>query len=188
MLSGEKVLVLKNTQEQVSMPHLNIKGTIKNVNENILVIELSDYSKTYLETTEIDIYNDDMNLEMNQKIFIKFNDIHIEGKSLSYSSIEIYKHVNEIKVDNEKEDFFICKNDYGGFMKVKGTSFRYNNNIFFKSDYDLSENNEVYFVNIKNGNLLIEEIKSLIFPFKIYNMINPQETNFNEIVEIYINR
>ena len=58
MLFGEKVLVLKNTQEKVSMPHLNIKGTIKNVNENIIIIELSDYSKTYLGTTEINIYND----------------------------------------------------------------------------------------------------------------------------------
>ena len=106
MLSGEKVLVLKNTQEQVSMPHLNIKGTIKNVNENILVIELSDYSKTYLETTEIDIYNDDMDLEMNQKIFIKINDIHIEGKSLSYSSIEIYKQENKLVINAQSEAAF----------------------------------------------------------------------------------
>ena len=73
-------------------------------------------------------------------------------------------------------------------MKVDGTSFRYNNNVYFKSTYDLSENNEVYFVNIKSGVLLIEEIKSIIFPFKIYNMINPQETRFNEMVEIYTNK
>ena len=72
-------------------------------------------------------------------------------------------------------------------MKVDGTSFKYNNNAYFKSNYDLSENNEIYFTNIKNGVLLIEEIKSIIFPFKIYNMINPQETKFNEMIEIYTN-
>ena len=97
----------------------------------------------------------------------------------------MFKYINEIKIDNVKEDYYICKNDYGGFMKVNGTSFRYNDNVYFKSNYDLSNNNEIYFVNIENGILLIEEIKSLIFPFKIYNMINPQETIFNEIVNIY---
>lgn len=188
MLFGEKVLTLKNEQKKVSIPHLNVKGTIKNVNANNIVIELSDYSKTYLDTTQITITNDDIELEENQKVFIKFNDIDIEAERLNYSSIEIYKHIQEIETDNEKEDYFVCKNDYGGFMKVKGTSFRYNNNIYFKSGYELSDNNEIYFINIKNGILLIEEMKSLIFPFKIYNMVNPQETRFNEIVEIYANK
>lgn len=188
MLFGEKVLTLKNEQEKVSIPHLNVKGIIKNVNANNIMIELSDYARTFLDTTQITITNDDMELEENQKIFIKFNDINIEEKRLKYSSIELYRHIKEIKIDNLKEDYFVCKNDYGGFMKVKGTSFKYNNNIYFKSDYELSENNEMYFINIKNGVLLIEEMKSLIFPFKIYNMVNPQETKFNEIVEIYMNK
>lgn len=188
MLFGEKVLTLKNNQKKVSIPHLNIKGTIKSVNENIIVIELSDYSRTYLETTEISVYPDGIDLEKNQKIFIKFNNINIEEKRLTYSSIELYKHVKDIKVENLKEHYFICKNDYGGFMKVNGTSFRYNNNIYFFTDYDLSTNNEIYFINIKNGILLMEEIKSIIFPFKIYNIIDPQETRFNEIIEIYMNK
>ena len=150
---------------------------------------MSDYARTFLYKTEITINNDDyMELEENQRIFIKFNDIKIEEKRLNYSSIEIYKHIKEIKVDNVKEDYFVCKNDYGGFMKVNGTSFRYNNNTYFNSNYDLSKNNENYFINVKNGVLLIEEIKSVIFPFKIYNMINPQETQFNEIVKIYMNK
>ena len=34
-------------------------------------------------------------------------------------------------------------------MKVDGTSFKYNNNVYFKSNYDFSQNNEIYFVNIK---------------------------------------
>ena len=90
-------------------------------------------------------------------------------------------------MDNLKKDYFICKNDYGGFMKVNGTSFRYNDNIYFNSEY-FNNNHENYFINIKNGVLLIEEIKSLIYPFKIYKMINPQETKFYEIVEIYMNK
>lgn len=185
---GEKVLILKDKQNKVSIPHLNLKGTIKNINLSRIDIELSDYAKTFLQTTQITINDDNFKLEENQRIIVKFDDINIEGKNLYYSNVEVYKHISEIEYDKVKEDFFVCQNDYGGFMKVDGTSFRYNNNVYFKSTYDLSENNEVYFVNIKNGVLLIEEIKSIIFPFKIYNMINPQETRFNEMVEIYTNK
>ena len=185
---GEKALVLKNKQENVSLPHLNIKGTIINVNSSSIDIELSNYAKTFLETNQITINNENFNLVENQRIFIKFNDINIEEKNLKYSAVEIYNYIKEIDLDNKKEDFFVCKSDYGGFMKVDGTSFKYNNNVYFKSNYDLSENNEVYFANIKNGVLLIEEIKSIKFPFKIYNMINPQETMFNEMIEIYTNK
>lgn len=184
---GEKVLTLKNNQEKVSLPHLNIKGTIKDINSNSIDIELSDDAKTFLETTQITIYNESFNLKENQRIFIKINDINIEEKNLYYSFVEIYKYIKELDLDNKREDFFVCRSDYGGFMKVDGVSFEYNNNIYFKSDYELSENNEIYFANIKNGALLIEEIKSIIFPFKIYNMINPQETRFNEMIEIYTN-
>ena len=188
MIFGEKVLILEKKLEKVSIPHLNVKGIVKNINENEIVIELSDYAKAFLDTTEINIYNENIGLKENQIVFVKFNDIHIENEKLKYSSIEVYKHIENIEMENIKEDYFICKNDYGGFMKVNGTIFRYDNNIYFKSDYDLSKNNEMYFINIESGILLIEEIKSLIFPFKIYNMINPQETKFYEIVEIYMNK
>ena len=184
---GEKVLTLKSNQKKVSLPHLNIKGTIKDINSNSIDIELSDYAKTFLENTQITIHNESFNLKENQRIFIKINDINIEEKNLYYSFVEIYKYIKELDIDNKKEDFFVCKSDYGGFMKVDGVSFEYNNNIYFKSDYELSKNNEIYFANIKNGFLLIEEIKSIIIPFKIYNMINPQETRFNEMIEIYTN-
>lgn len=184
-MCGEKELILKDKKSNVSIPHLNIKGIIKEVNENKIIVELSKYAKTYLETTEINIYKDNLELKENEKVFLKFNEIDIKEDRANYSSIDVYKLIEKIKIEDEKEDYYICKNDYGGFMKVTGTSFRYNNNIYFKSDTDLSENDETYFVNIKTGILLIEEIKSIIFPFKIYNMINPQETMFNEVIEIY---
>ncbi len=183
---GKKILILKNKQSKVSIPHLNIKGTVKEVNSNNIDIELSDYAKTFLETSHIVIKNN-AKLDKNEKLFIKFNYINIEENKLNYSYIEVYKHINEISITNPQKDFFICRNDYGGFMKINGTSFKYNKNIYFKSDYDLSENNEIYFENITNGILLTEEIKSLIFPFKIYNIINPQETRFDKMLEIYTN-
>ena len=183
----KKVLILKDKQNKVSIPHLNLKGIIKNINSSRIDIELSDYAKTFLQTAQITINDENFNLKENQRIIVKFDDINIEGKNLYYSNVEVYKHISEIDFDKVKDDFFVCQNDYGGFMKVDGTSFKYNNNAYFKSNYDLSENNEIYFTNIKNGVLLIEEIKSIIFPFKIYNMINPQETRFYEMIEIYTN-
>ena len=182
---GEKKLVLKDKHNAVSIPHLNVKGTIKNIDSNHIEIELSEYSKAFLETTSITVNNEEFDLIENQLVFVKFNDIKIDGESLIYSYLELYKYLEEIDISEEKRDFYVCKNDYGGFIKARGTSFKYKGNVYFKNDHDFSENNEVYFANIKSGVLLIEEIKSLIFPFKVYNMINPQETKFYEILDIY---
>ena len=185
---GEKNLILKNSVTKVSIPHLNLKGIIKSIDSNRINIELADYAKTFLETTQITINNENFNLEENQRIILKFNEINIDEKKISYSNVELYKLLSEIEEYNVKNDFYVCKNDFGGFMKVDGESFKYDENVYFKSSYDLSENNEVYFVNVKNGILLVEEIKSVIFPFKIYNLINPQETRFYDIIEIYLNK
>ena len=185
---GEKNLILKNSVTKVSIPHLNLKGIIKSIDSNRINIELADYAKTFLETTQITINNENFNLEENQRIILKFNEINIDEKKISYSNVELYKLLSEIEEYNVKNDFYVCKNDFGGFMKVDGERFKYDENVYFKSSYDLSENNEVYFVNVKNGILLVEEIKSVIFPFKIYNLINPQETRFYDIIEIYLNK
>ena len=185
---GEKILMLQNNVTKVSIPHLNLKGIIKSIDSNRINIELADYAKTFLETTQITINNENFNLEENQRIILKFNEINIDEKKISYSNVELYKLLSEIEEYNVKNDFYVCKNDFGGFMKVDGESFKYDENVYFKSSYDLSENNEVYFVNVKNGILLVEEIKSVIFPFKIYNLINPQETRFYDIIEIYLNK
>lgn len=185
---GEKILMLQNNVTKVSIPHLNLKGIIKSIDSNRINIELADYAKTFLETTQITINNENFNLEENQRIILKFNEINIDEKKISYSNVELYKLLSEIEEYNVKNDFYVCKNDFGGFMKVDGESFKYDENVYFKSSYDLSENNEVYFVNVKNGILLVEEIRSVIFPFKIYNLINPQETRFYDIIEIYLNK
>ena len=185
---GEKILMLQNNVTKVSIPHLNLKGIIKSIDSNRINIELADYAKTFLETTQITINNENFNLEENQRIILKFNEINIDEKNIYYSNVELYKLLSEIEEYNVKDDFYVCKNDFGGFMKVDGKSFKYDENVYFKSSYDLSENNEVYFVNVKNGILLVEEIKSVIFPFKIYNLINPQETRFYDIIEIYLNK
>ena len=185
---GEKNLILKNSVTKVSIPHLNLKGIIKSIDSNRINIELADYAKTFLETTQITINNENFNLEENQRIILKFNEINIDEKNIYYSNVELYKLLSEIEEYNVKDDFYVCKNDFGGFMKLEGESFKYDENVYFKSSYDLSENNEVYCVNVKNGILLVEEIKSVIFPFKIYNLINPQETRFYDIIEIYLNK
>ncbi len=184
---GEKKLVLKDKHNAVSIPHLNVKGTIKSIDSDHIKIELSEYSKAFLETTSITVNNEEFDLIQNQLVFVKFNDIKIYGDILNYSSLELYKYLEGIELTDEKRDFYVCKNDYGGFIKGTGISFKYKDNVYFKNDHDFSEDNEMYFVNIKSGVLLIEEIKSLIFPFKMYNMINPQETRFSEILDIYTN-
>ena len=86
---------MKEIQEKVSIPHLNLKGTVKNVSVNSSVIEFSNYARTFLDTTQITINNENLELEENQKVFIKFNDITIDGKTLNYSYIEIYKHIEK---------------------------------------------------------------------------------------------
>lgn len=182
---GEKQLILKEWKENVHIPHLNIKGIIKEVNKDTVVISLSENSASFLESKEIVIKNKDINLNKNEKIFIVLNGIQIDGNICKYSSVELYKLKENFCLENTKKAFFVCKNDYGGFMKVNGKLFKYKNNIYFLADIDLGENNEIFYENVNNGNLLIEEYKSLVFPFKVYNMINPQETMYEEIVEIY---
>ena len=184
---GKKELTLKDNHNAVSLPHLNVKGIIKNVDSDQIEVELSEYSRTFLKTTSIMIKNEKFLLDKDQLVFIKFNHIDIDGESLVYSSVELFKYIEKIDISEIKRDFYVCKYDYGGFIKANGISFKYKGNVYFKNDHDFSDNNEVYFVNIKNGVLLIEEIKSLIFPFKVYNMINPQETRFYEILDIYTN-
>ena len=78
----KKVLILKDKQNKVSIPHLNLKGIIKNINSSRIDIELSDYAKTFLQTAQITINDENFNLKENQRIIVKFDDINIEGKNL----------------------------------------------------------------------------------------------------------
>ena len=58
---GEKILMLQNNVTKVSIPHLNLKGIIKSIDSNRINIELADYAKTFLETTQITINNENFN-------------------------------------------------------------------------------------------------------------------------------
>ena len=181
---GEQTLELKKNYDKIGQEHVNIKGTVEEINNGNIKIKLSNYSKTYLNTEYIIIKDEAFNLKMNERVFLKFYDLNIEKNIINYSSVELYKLANNIEITNEKNDFIVCKNYDGKKFKIEGKSFKYNDNIYFKSNYDLTENNEEYFINVKNGNLLTEKYKSLKFPFKIYNMINPQETRFDEVIEM----
>lgn len=184
-VDGKMTLLLNKEYEKVTLPHLNIKGIIKDIDTEKIIIKLSENSNKYLETNEIILKNKNYNLKENDKVFIKINGINIDKNELNYSEIELYKFKNNIEKTNEKKDYFICKNSYGEKIKITGTSFKYNGNKYFLADQKIDENNEIYFLNIENGTLLIEDYKDEKFPHKVYNMVNPQETMFEKIIEIY---
>ena len=182
---GEKVLKLNSEREEISLPHLNIKGIVEEINQEEIAINLSEKSNNYLETNQIIIKNNNYDLNKNNIIFLKFNNIKIEKNNLYFSDVELYKLMNNIELKNKKNDSIICKNSYGNRMRINGETFEYEGNIYFLSDEKIDENNEIFFKNIINNYLLVEDYKSLRFPFKVYNMINPQETMFEEIIKIY---
>lgn len=179
--------MLNSEREEISLPHLNIKGTVEEINQEKIIIKLSEKSNDYLETNQIIIKNNNYDLTKNNIIFLKFNNIKINKNNLYFSDVELFKLINNIELKNRKKDSIVCNNSYGNRMKINGETFEYEGNIYFLSDQKLDENNEIFFKNIKNNYLLIEDYKSLKFPYKVYNMINPQETMFEEIIKIYKN-
>ena len=52
----------------------------------------------------------------------------------------------------------------------------------------IKEWNCLLIINIYDEQLLFEEYKNILIPMKWYNMVNPQETYFDIIVEIYKNK
>ena len=74
-------------------------------------------------------------------------------------------------MENQKETKINLNDEV---KKTSSIKFLNNKKLMKKGDYSV--------------HVLIEEIRSIIFPFKIYNMINPQETRFYDIIEIYLNK
>ena len=164
-----------------------MRGIVENVSGDIYSINLSKKSQNFLETSvfEIQAPNSIILLKENDDVFIKFNNIFIEGNNLQFSSIELYKYFEKIdKIDIGRVTWWTW-NDFGGVLKYTGIEFIYDGNKYVDSDFDFSQDGKQYFVDIYDKQLLIEDYKN-IFPLqKWYNMVNPQETYFDIIVDIY---
>jgi len=190
VVSGD-FLELIDYKEKVKLPHLNIRGIIKSISKDNVLVELSEKSGTFLKSRFIKFKTDDIMLEkLKEKndVFLKLHDINLEGNILNYEYIEIYKYTENIDKENIKEESFYVPNDFGGIMKYVGTTFTYKNNRYFENNNDLSEDGKIYFVDIYTDTLLIEEYKNLFIPRKWYNMVNPQETYFDIIYDIYLKK
>ena len=184
-------LELINSAGQVIIPHLNVRGTIIKMEEDSVVIALSEESKSFLKTREVVLNEDDVikeKLSLDDDVFLKFNQIIINDNILLFNSINIYKYVANIEKTYVRKSSFIVPNDFGGFIKNKGTEFIYNNHKYFELNEDISEDGKIYFEDIYDGTLLIEEYKNLLIPRRWFNMVNPQETYFEIIVDIYKNK
>ena len=132
--------------------------------------------------------NANLLLSKDDDVFIKFKNILIEGKTLIFDKIEIYKYVNNIDNQETRHVSWWSINDFGGFLKSTGEEFVYEGNKYVQPDEVLSEDGKIFFIDIYDGQLLIEEYKNIFPPMKWYNMVNPQETYFDVIVSIYKNK
>lgn len=180
---GSKILELNNDYGLLDFEHLNIKGKIVNI-ENNIEIKLSDNSKKFLRTEKIFIENINQNLEVGNDVFIVFQGIQVQHNKMFFNSLRVYKNVKEIEIQNVGKSKVICKNSYGGLLKITGREILYNNNKYFVSDVKLNEDEDIYYIDIEDDTLLYEEYKDVIYP-KVYNMLNYQETNFEAMIEIY---
>ena len=183
-------LALKEDNGIVNIPHLNIRGIVSKLSGDKAQIELSEESQDFLSTPKIDLTltNANINLKENDDVFVKFNIINIKEKTLTFKSIEVYKYYETIEKHYIGSVSWSVPNDFGGILTMSGTEFEYNGNKYVDSDEDYSKDGKKYFVDIYDGKLLYEEYKNMFPPMKWYNMVNPQETYFDVIVDIYKNR
>ncbi len=172
------------------IPHLNVRGIVESASGDNLWIVLSDKSNEFLNTRKINIYtpNSKTKLNTNDIVFIKFKHISIKGNRLKFVSLEVYKYYETIKKEVIGLVTWWVPNDFGGLLKTSGTEFIFNGNKYVDYDDDISEDGKQYFVDIYDGQLLFEEYKNIFPPMKWYNMVNPQETYFDIIVDIYKNK
>ena len=120
-------------------------------------------------------------------VFIKFNNVFINEYKIHFRNLEIYKYYEEIEKKDLGHATWYVFNDFGGILKYDGMEFEYSENRYVINDQDLSEDGKQYFVDIYDEGLLFEEYKNIFPPMKWYNMVNPQETYFDIIVDIYKN-
>ena len=154
------------------------------------MINLSDKSNEFLVTRKINICtpNSRTKLKPNDIVFVKFNHIYINGDKLEFVSLEVYKYYETIEKEVIGHVTWWVPNDFGGLLKTSGTEFKFNGDRYVDCDNDISEDGKRYFIDIYDGRLLFEEYKNMFPPMKWYNMVNPQETCFDIIVDIYKNK
>ena len=171
----------------VSIPHLNIRGRVSNKSGDDYKVLLSKKSQSFLNTSsiEINVPNPSISLNTDDEIFVKFNQVYIKGKSLFFNSIEIYKYFDTIEKEEIGHVIWYVLNDFGGIFSISGTEFIYNGIKYVDNDKCLSDDEKQYFVDIYDKKLLYEDYKNIFPPMKWYNMVNPQETMFDIIVNIY---
>lgn len=134
---------------------------------------------------QISAPNTRIDLDKEDIVFVKFNNVFINDTKLLFSSLEVYKYFETIdKIENGHVSWYTL-NDFGGILLFSGTEFSYNGEIYVDSDTDYSEDQKYYFLDIYDEKLLYEEYKNIFPPMKWYNMVNPQETYFDIIVDIY---
>lgn len=119
---------------------------------------------------------------------MKFNRINVLNNGLHFENVEVYKYFENIEKEVVGKVTWRVPNDFGGIIKYTGTEFIYNGNKYVDSDKDYSEDEKKYFVDIYDGQLLIEEYKNIFPPMRWFNMINPQESYFDILVVIYKNK
>ncbi len=173
----------------VTIPHLNVRGIVDSSSGDEYTIILSQKSQEFLKTDRINIKapNSTIELATNDEVFVKFNKIQIKNTILSFDSIEVYKYFESIDKEEIGSVTWYVPNDFGGIIKYTGTEFEFNGNKYVDPDNDYSEDGKYYFVDIYDSQLLIEDYKNMFPPMRWFNMVNPQETYFDIIVDIYKN-
>ena len=180
----EKKLYLKEKYGQnIIIPHLNIKGNIDLIDDENIIIRLSENANKYLNTETVTIKKEEsINLSINEEVFLKFNNLTINNDIIEYETIELYKKSDVIQSQNKIDSFFISYSKHTKlFYKTYGKRFKYKDYFYFIVN---GTDTNICYENVKNGVLLTEDYKSIFNVY--YNTINNQETMFNIVVYQYM--
>ena len=180
----ELYLIDEYGENIIIMPHINVKATITEIEENVITLKISDYGKTYLKTEYVTIKDEEkFNINVGEEVFLKFNKLSVNKNIIEYEDLELYKKVDisNIIEQSEKSSFLYYNRDDKVLFKIKGKKFNYKDNKYFIIN---GTDTKEYYENIKNETLLVEEYKSILPIY--YNTLNFQETIFEIVIRDYI--
>lgn len=181
-IGNKELYLIEEYGENITMPHINVKAIIKEIKEEIIILKISHFGRTYLKTEYIFVKNEEnFNFNVGEEVFLKFNKLTVNKNILKYGNLELYKKVDisNIIEQAKESDFLYYKNKT--LYRIKGKKFNYKNNKYFIIN---GTDTKEYYENIKDETLLIEEYKSILPIY--YNTLNSQETNFKIVIEDYI--